>query len=406
MPTLRDRFAAARAGWKSGRSVPPVRRSQSAPQWTVSNLRPRRKRAITGAGRGGGSGAPPPAQPQSRAQTIFQAITALTAVAALLFTARSLDLTAEATKATRDQVNLAAQGQVAERFSQAIDQLGQAGPDKLSIRLGGIYSLEQLMFDAPDREPTVIEVLCAFVRTNAHKPDKKIEPSELTPAPEDVRAAITVLARRPNPDQARNRLLDFSGTQLSLPRISLPNAHLAKADLEVANLSGANLYGADLSSANLSSANLRGANLSSANLYGVNLSGADLSGADLGVADLHRADLHSANLSRTYLYGADLTDADLRNADLTLAFLGAANLTDADLRNANLTRAFLSSADLGNADLRGVDLTGAELRGTNLSSVRNLTSEMVRCTYVNDETQLPPGVTRPVEVPPGKPLPC
>lgn len=401
MPTLRDRFAAARAGWKSGRSVPPVRRSQSAPQWTVSNLRPRRKRAITGAGRGGGSGAPPPAQPQSRAQTIFQAITALTAVAALLFTARSLDLTAEATKATRDQVNLAAQGQVAERFSQAIDQLGQAGPDKLSIRLGGIYSLEQLMFDAPDREPTVIEVLCAFVRTNAHKPDKKIEPSELTPAPEDVRAAITVLARRPNPDQARNRLLDFSGTQLSLPRISLPNAHLAKADLEVANLSGANLYGADLSSANLSSANL-----SSANLYGVNLSGADLSGADLGVADLHRADLHSANLSRTYLYGADLTDADLRNADLTLAFLGAANLTDADLRNANLTRAFLSSADLGNADLRGVDLTGAELRGTNLSSVRNLTSEMVRCTYVNDETQLPPGVTRPVEVPPGKPLPC
>src|SRR5918995_2237337 len=38
--------------------------------------------------------------------------------------------------------------QITERFTKAIDQLGETGPEKLAIRLGGIYALERIARDA------------------------------------------------------------------------------------------------------------------------------------------------------------------------------------------------------------------------------------------------------------------
>lgn len=52
-------------------------------------------------------------------------------------------------------------GHVTDRYSKAIEQLGS---DKIEIRLGGIYALERLMRDSPNDQPTIIEVLAAYVR--------------------------------------------------------------------------------------------------------------------------------------------------------------------------------------------------------------------------------------------------
>jgi hypothetical protein len=73
-------------------------------------------------------------------------ITATTAVGALIFTAESLD-------ATRAQVSVAEQSQYTERYSRAIEQLGNQGPDRLQIRLGGIYALERLARDSLATNP-------------------------------------------------------------------------------------------------------------------------------------------------------------------------------------------------------------------------------------------------------------
>ncbi|HEY0697105.1 MAG TPA: hypothetical protein VGD43_04775, partial [Micromonospora sp.] len=220
MPKLRDRLSAARAGWVSGRSV---RVPGTAPYWRTSGTRPQRRLAHP---------TTPQSERPSKGQTIFQGVTALTAVAAVLFTAQSLGYTADATKATRDQVSLAEQGQITERFSRAIDQLGATGPDKLSIRLGGIYALKRIMRDSLADEPTVIEILCAFIRTNT--PRKKfppVEPAAVPSAPEDVRAAVAVLGWRPKPDFEQNSRLDLSGSQLSLSNIWLIDAHLSNVQL-------------------------------------------------------------------------------------------------------------------------------------------------------------------------------
>jgi hypothetical protein len=63
------------------------------------------------------------------------------------------------------------EGQITERFTRAIDQLGEVddkGAPRLEIRLGGIYALERIAWDSPERDnSTVMEVLTAYVRQNA-----------------------------------------------------------------------------------------------------------------------------------------------------------------------------------------------------------------------------------------------
>src|SRR4028118_2289012 len=71
--------------------------------------------------------------------------------------------TQNAIAATKN-AELAEQGQITERFTKAIDQLGS---DNISIRLGGIYALERIAKDSERDHWTIMEVLSAFVRENA-----------------------------------------------------------------------------------------------------------------------------------------------------------------------------------------------------------------------------------------------
>jgi hypothetical protein len=143
---------------------------------------------------------------------------------------------------------LTQQGQITDRYTKAIEQLGS---DKLDIRLGGIYALERIAVDSRRDHPTVVEVLGAFVR-------ERSQPAENGPggSATDLRAAATVLGRLP---------------QTGVARGNLAGARLAGADLEWANLEGANLREADLRGANLMEANLRRANLDWAALGGADL---------------------------------------------------------------------------------------------------------------------------------------
>jgi hypothetical protein len=60
------------------------------------------------------------------------------------------------------RVSVAHEGQITERFTRAVDQLGS---DKLEIRLGGIYALERIAKDSADKDHwTIMEILTAFVR--------------------------------------------------------------------------------------------------------------------------------------------------------------------------------------------------------------------------------------------------
>jgi uncharacterized protein YjbI with pentapeptide repeats len=290
-----------------------------------------------------------------------EAATVVTAVAALLVTAWSLHYTAESNRATADQLDLSRRQQVADRFGRAIDQLGQEGTDKLGIRLGGVYALETLMHDSDDDAPTVIEVLCAFVRT--HTPVPRRLPANQSAPTADIMAAITVLGRRPDPSRPRHMLdlhqsylvradlhgVSFSGSDLN-------NAYLSRSNLFEADLEGAELNGADMSHSNMAGANLTRAELSSAQMQGAYVGDAYLNETNLIHADLSGAFLARSELIGANLRSVDLSHADLNHADLTYADLAGANLTGADLRGANLSGAHLLGTDFGDAQLAGAQL--------------------------------------------------
>ena len=281
---------------------------------------------------------------------------------------------------------LSRQGQVTDRYSRAIEQLGS---DKLDVRIGGIYALERVARDSPKRDhPTVMEVLGAFIREHSREPlsgavvakRRHYPPSPQTrPVGQlrpDVQAAISVIGRRNA--KADVRILDLAST--SLQRAFLTDADLAGADLSYADLADANLGGANLAHAYLTGADLARAFLGSADLAGAYLPGADLTGAYLTCADLTDANLTDANLT-----GADLTRAQLAGANLTGAQLAGANLTGAQLARADLTRADLTGANLFDANLADADLTLAELAGVNLSGAK-LTAADLKCADLTART--------------------
>ena len=213
---------------------------------------------------------------------------------------------------TWQSLNVSKEGQITERFTRAINQLGD---EQLQIRLGGIYALERIAKDSKRDHWPIMEILTAYIRTRAPWPAENREEKESltekkTPPP-DIQAILTVVGRRTHTSK-EEKVLMLSNTDLR-------GANLNGAKLIGANLSGANLSGAFLIGADLSEAFLYKADLSEAKLNGAFLIGADLSGAWLGGADLSGAWLSGANLSGAWLGGANLSGANLRGAlDLTL----------------------------------------------------------------------------------------
>jgi uncharacterized protein YjbI with pentapeptide repeats len=263
-----------------------------------------------------------------------------------------------AKRSQEQSFELAERGHLTDRYSKAIEQLGN---DNLDVRLGGIYALEQVATGSPedrrDRDQaTIVEVLSAFVRVHSDPlyqykaslpKDAPPEPAEQqrqkaadyiaerNQPPVDVQAALTVLGRLPlRPGVRRADLSGATLTEANLDEATLAKANLVRATLTEAHLVEATLTEAHLVEATLTKANLIGATLTEANLAGATLTEANLAGATLTEAWLGWATLTKANLVR-----AALTKAHLVEATLTEAWLAWANLTEANLARATLTKA-------------------------------------------------------------------
>src|SRR5664280_806782 len=139
---------------------------------------------------------------------------------------------------------LSREGHLTDRYTKTVEQLGS---DKIDVRLGGIYALERLMRDSPTDQPTIVEVLAAYIRQ--HAPPASLDEAKTANSPTlpsspdaDVQAALTVLGRR-------------TAVAAENP-INLTGMHLAGAQLGGANLTGAILDRADLTRALLDRADL------------------------------------------------------------------------------------------------------------------------------------------------------
>jgi hypothetical protein len=198
---------------------------------------------------------------------------------------------------TLRQVRANREGHLIDLFTKAIDQLAS---DRITVRQGGVYALEQLSDLDPRYRGHAHALLTAFVRHRAPWPPQS---SDSTTQPDraashvgladDVAAAIAVLGRR---------LMIADGAASELEQVDLRGAdldglHIPRLCLAQSNLDGASLVGAKLGDATLEGTTLRKADLTRADLRTANLTGADLDGAVLRGADLSHAQLAEARLT-------------------------------------------------------------------------------------------------------------
>jgi hypothetical protein len=272
----------------------------------------------------------------------------------LYYTAQTLRTSQETLQANQETLRATQEGQITDRFTKAIAQLGD---NNLAIRSGGIYALERIARDSKEDHWTVMEVLTTFVREQTQL---RLDTSRTWFAilfPQDREAST------PNADiQA---ILIVLGRRDTTHRIEKQ-------------------YGLNLSKAQLQGAKLWAAKFQRANFTEAQLQGADFTEAQLQQAVLKNAQLKEAVFWKTECQGADFTAAQLQGAFLWQANLQGAILTGAQLQGANLVKA---------------NLEGAQLQGVDLTHVQDLTQPQINRACVDENTRLPEGLTKPALCP-------
>ena len=194
-----------------------------------------------------------------------------------------LYLTYRRIKALENNVIIATESQITERFSKAIEHLGN---DKLEIRLGGIYALERIARDSLKDHFAIMEILTAYVRENVRLKEKeKLQPSKeksekeqidelltfrVVKPPTDIEAVLTIIGRRNWINEEKKK--DFN---LDLGRTDLEGAYLAKGNFENTLFWEANLRKANLNESNFSGSLLMRANLEGSFVHNTNFTETD-----------------------------------------------------------------------------------------------------------------------------------
>ena len=206
-------------------------------------------------------------------------------------------LVAAGAAATWRQVQISREGQITDRFTRAVDQLGSAN---VHVRVGGIYALERISRNSAGDREHIQFLLCAFVRNSVPwAVGSEQAPEHPTPVVDerlpwmrvrafDVQAAMGVLGRRP-----------VDGRQ--------PVLYLSRVDLRSMALRNANLIGTKFRYSNLARSVLIDARLESTDFTGADLRRSHLEGARLTNSILRNAHLEGTNLSGAVLDGAVLT---------------------------------------------------------------------------------------------------
>lgn len=181
---------------------------------------------------------------------------------------------------------------------------------------------------------------------------------DLPPPREDLRTTLDIIGRRSARQRAledeRSFVLDL--TRTSLQRVTLSEAHLERVELMEAHLEGARLDAVHLENAYLAMAHLELARLDRAHLELADLWSAHLEGASLGRAHLKGASVVGAHLEGAYLGGAHLEQTNLRGAQLSYVFIAGDRLAALSLESADL-----SAVTIHGGAARFVDFSSAML---------------------------------------------
>ena len=290
------------------------------------------------------------------------------------------------------RVEIAYGGQITERFTRAIDQLGYTRPDgspAIEIRTGAVYALRRIAKDSAQDHWPIVEILASYVREQAPRVDREDSeaPSSMFKPRADIQAAIAAIGGRSRwRNEARWQVVDLSNSDLrgaNLVRCHLKGANLSGSLLDRANFQSGTLAHADLSWTSGHFVIFAGCDLSFARLSSATVPFAMLAAAKLRHTHLAKSDLSGAMFWRSTVEDSDFSEAILKRADFSSGVFGqyrtlreypggpvlageayhqalegrAATFVDALSTPARLVRCFFKNADLSDADFTGVTPT-------------------------------------------------
>lgn len=331
--------------------------------------------------------------------------TLVTVVATVYFSASTLAVSNKQNEVTR-------QTAISERYSTAIEQLGS---EVETIRIGGIYSLESIALESPDRALSVFNVLFAFIRSHSTKwvePENRTQQSCPTPtvpseeereiyyekfgnyvvkydAPPDLQAAVDIFARSTTrlengPD------LKFDLTQACLARVNFSNANLRGVILSQATLAEADFTNADLTGAKFDGASPGNASTVSGRwvLGPAKFNGAKMDNIDFTEAARESTGFSNFNVLRLFnLDGASFFESKFDGVSF--------GYTESDVASVMPGIGVPHWKVFEGADLRGASLRDVNLAGSDLSLVKNLDEADLTGAYYTASTVWPGGFVPP-----------
>jgi uncharacterized protein YjbI with pentapeptide repeats len=211
---------------------------------------------------------------------------------------------------TSRQLRLNKEGQIAERFSRAVEQLGSK---ELAVRVGGIAALGRIASDSPRDHERVMETLAAFIREQSRINGSSDSVEQLSA---DLQIAATVLGERPEKRRGKET------RRISLRSASLGRVHLREAHYERVALTNADLPKGQLTGIHLDKALLRGTCFKKAVLEKAHFKEAFLLGADF-----QHARLAGATFDQAWIFGAKFDEAQLEHNTLDGAYCDESIIT-------------------------------------------------------------------------------
>ena len=237
---------------------------------------------------------------------------------------RTIKAAERSTAAAERTTNAAEQGLITDRINTAVTGLGvektvkQTAPDgnvtentdaNIEVRLGAVYALERISQDSDRDHMQIMEILCAYIRTNAPwdmDTDAPWDPETSMSSKEpraDIQAALTVIGRRA-PD-----------------KIALERTKGFVLDLRDADLRGADLRDGDFAQAWFWHSNFQFAWLVCTNLEGANLNDATLSYAHLFKTRFDaKTDLLKTTFDKAFVFNTDFSKTGVTQEQLSQMF--------------------------------------------------------------------------------------
>jgi len=184
---------------------------------------------------------------------------------------------------------------VAEQINKTVTLMGD---ENEYVRIGAIYSIEQLAASHPESKGIIANILTSYARSTftwkkTELPERKNEVAQ---------AVLLVITKHIS---THDGTVDLSKTDLrrleldnkDLSKCTFIDTHFETADLLNSNFKGATLTGSVFDEANLTGTSFVGANLSHASFKGTTFNKTNFSGADLSrVAGISKDDISSGKV--------------------------------------------------------------------------------------------------------------